>query len=191
MTGSVKQAELPPSAYVVLGMIKLDWRSDYEIKRAVELSIRFFWTISNAQIYPSLQNLERAGLIKGRDDPRGDLVRRTYAVTRAGKAALQNWLGQEGPLPFELRDIGLVKLFFADLAHRDSALHLVEAIGRRSAERVAQLQSIQPEAASVANDGGHAFPRVTLRLGIAFHKALVNECDNIRRELTFQTGGAP
>lgn len=184
MTGTVKKPELPPSAYVVLGMIQLGRRSGYEIKQAVELSIRFFWTISHAQIYPSLENLERVRLIKGRDDPRGGRVRRTYAVTRAGKEAFSEWLRQEGSLPFELRDIGLVKLFFADLLNRDSALQLIETIGRRSAERVAQFQAIRRVADSVADEEGYSFPRVTLRLGIAFHQALVDECDNIRRELT-------
>ena len=41
---------LSPQDYVVLGMVGLGRRSGYEIKQAVELSIRFFWTISPAQI---------------------------------------------------------------------------------------------------------------------------------------------
>ena len=57
--------ELGAPAYVVLGMVRLGARSGYEIKQAVENSIRFFWTISQAQIYPSLQLLEQAGLITG------------------------------------------------------------------------------------------------------------------------------
>ncbi|MGA2550393.1 MAG: PadR family transcriptional regulator [Burkholderiaceae bacterium] len=115
----------------------------YEIKQAVELSIRFFWTISPAQIYPALEDLERLGLIRGRDEPRGKLPRRVFAVSRTGKAALQEWLEREETLPFELRDIGLVKLFFADLLSPDAALRLVDTIGRRSAERVAQLLAIR------------------------------------------------
>ena len=63
--------ELGAPAYVVLGMVRLGARSGYEIKQAVENSIRFFWTISQAQIYPSLQLLEEAGLITGRADPQG------------------------------------------------------------------------------------------------------------------------
>ncbi|HLW92724.1 MAG TPA: PadR family transcriptional regulator [Roseiarcus sp.] len=184
MTVRVKKAPLPASAYVVLGMIQLGRRSGYEIKQAVELSIRFFWTISPAQIYPSLEILEQAGLIRGRDDPRGHLARRAYTVTRAGAAAFEEWLRKEEALPFELRDVGLVKLFFADLLNRDAALHLLETIGNRSADRVAQLRAIEPAADSVADDEGYSFPRVTLRLGIAFHQALVDECDKIKDELT-------
>src|SRR5258708_14274892 len=110
MTYRGSNTALAPPAYVVLGMIHLGRRSGYEIKQAVELSIRFFWTISHAQIYPALESLEKAGLIRGRSDPRGRLPRRVFTVTRTGKAALKAWLTRDEPLPYELRDIGLVKL---------------------------------------------------------------------------------
>jgi PadR family transcriptional regulator AphA len=170
-------------AYVVLGMVRLGRHSGYEIKQTVEFSIRFFWTISQAQIYPALEQLERAGLVEGRDAPRGRRPRRVYKTTPAGEAALEEWLTRDEPLPFELRDIGLVKLFFADLLDRDAALELVETVRRRSAERVAQLEAIRPAAASFADDEGYSYPLVTLRLGVAYHQALADECEAIAHEL--------
>lgn len=175
--------DLPPTAYVALGMIRLGRRSGYEIKQAVELSIRFFWTISPAQIYPVLEALERGKLIAGRDDPRGRRPRRVYRITRAGERALQEWLGRKEPLPFELRDIGLVKAFFADLLDTDDALELLEAIRVRSSERVAQLEALRLAASSVAEDEGYEFPLVTLRLGVAYHAALAEEAAAIAGEL--------
>lgn len=60
----VAPVELGPRAddltapdYVVLGMVWLGARSGYEIKQTVERSIRFFWTISQAQIYPTRQQI--------------------------------------------------------------------------------------------------------------------------------------
>ena len=58
-------------------MVHLSARSGYEIKQAVENSIRFFWTISQAQIYPSLESLESAGLITAAD-PQGRRPRRVF-----------------------------------------------------------------------------------------------------------------
>ena len=173
MSGS--RSELGEPAYVVLGMVRLGARSGYEIKQAVELSIRFFWTISQAQIYPSLEQLERAGLVKGRSDPADRRRRRTYAITRAGEAALRAWLLRRAPMPFELRDIGLVKLFFADALDRDQALALLAAVKRRSEERVTALHAIEP-AAEAAEDEGDTHPLVTLRMGIAFHQAMIAVC---------------
>jgi hypothetical protein len=72
-------------AYVVLGMVRLGARSGYEIKQMVELPIRFFWTISQVQIYPSLERLESAGLVKGRSEPQGKRPKRVYEITPRGE----------------------------------------------------------------------------------------------------------
>jgi PadR family transcriptional regulator AphA len=168
--------ELGAPAYVVLGMLRLGARSGYEIKQAVELSIRFFWTISQAQIYPALEQLERAGLVSGRSEPRGRRPRRAYEITEAGEQALCDWLTRPEPMPFELRDIGLVKLFFADTLEREDASVLLEAVRRRSEERAATLRGIEP-VARVTADEGDLYPLLTLRMGIAFHQAMVDVCD--------------
>lgn len=168
--------------YVVLGMVRLGARSGYEIKRAVELSIRFFWTISQAQIYPSLERLERAGLVRGRSDPQGKRPRRVFEITGAGEAALRDWLDREEPMPFELRDVGMLKLFFADAQDRDDALALLAAVKHRSEERVLSLATIEP-AARLAEQEGSAYPLVTLRLGIAFHQAMIDVCAEFEKEL--------
>lgn len=183
MTDTTNHNPLPLPAYVILGMIRLGQRSGYEIKQAVQLSIRFFWTISQAQIYPTLDMLERARLIEGHDDPQGRRPRRVYDVTPEGESVLVAWLRNEEPLPFELRDVGLLKVFFADLLDRQPALELIDKIEQRSRERVAQLEAIQPVAAFAAEDEGVEFPLVTLRLGIAYHQAMADECAVIRREL--------
>ena len=78
--------DLGTPAYVVLGMIVIGARTGYEIKQMVEQSTRFFWTISQAQIYPSLGQLEQAGLVAGREDPQGRRRRRVFEITAAGRA---------------------------------------------------------------------------------------------------------
>jgi PadR family transcriptional regulator, regulatory protein AphA len=173
-------AELSAPAYVVLGMVQLGANSGYEIKQAVEQSIRFFWTISQAQIYPSLELLEQRRLVRGRDASRGRRQRRTYAITRAGERALTEWLGRADPMPFELRDIGLVKLFFADALAPEEALKLLAAVRQRSQERAATLRQIAPEAREAEHEGS-AFPLLTLEMGVAFHDAMVEVCERFER----------
>src|SRR6266550_3540576 len=176
-TSRKRREDLPAPAYVVLGMVRLGARSGYEIKQAVELSIRFFWTISQAQIYPSLELLERANLVHGRSEPQGRRPRRVFEITQAGEAALEDWLRSEDPMPFELRDIGLLKLFFADALDRNDALALLVAVKRRSEARVAALRAIAP-AAELVEDEGNAHPLLTLRIGIAFHQAMIDVCED-------------
>lgn len=184
MTDQASGEALSPSAYVILGMIWLGRRSGYEIKQAVQLSIRFFWTISQAQIYPTLEALERNRLVEGHDEPQGRRRRRVYDLTHAGESALAEWLIDDEPLPFELRDTGLLKVFFADLLDRPSALKLIDKIQRRSRDRVAQLQAIQPTGETMADEEGYSFPLITLRLGIAYHQAMADECTAIQQQLS-------
>jgi PadR family transcriptional regulator AphA len=184
----IDRHELGAPAYVVLGMVWLGARSGYEIKRRVELSIRFFWTISQAQIYPSLELLERAGLLEGRSDPQGRRPRRVFQITSRGEIALKDWLRRHEPIPFELRDTGLLKLFFADALEESDALGLLLAIRRRSEERVAALHTIEPEAEGAQEDGA-PHPLLTLRMGIAFHRAIIEVSEDFERELSLSTRG--
>ena len=157
-------------------MIRLGARSGYEIKRDVEQSIRFFWTISQAQIYPALEELERRALIRGHDEPTGNRPRRVYDITEEGQATLRAWLSQSQSMPFELRDIGLVKLFFADALDAADAEDLLGVIRQRSEERVTQLEAIEPRATAERN-AGNVYPLLTLRMGIAYHRAMIEVCD--------------
>ncbi len=176
-------ATLSPQDYVVLGMVGLGRRSGYEIKQAVELSIRFFWTISPAQIYPSLARLERAGLLRGRDEPHGRRRRRLYELTGTGRTMLADWLRATEPIPFEVRDIGMVKLFFADVLTPSEAAELLTAVRLRNEQRLATLRAIRPEAEAAARDGT-VYPPLTLELGIAFHQAMVEVCERFEGRLS-------
>lgn len=174
--------ELTAAAYVVLGMIHLGARSGYEIKRTVDQSIRFFWTISPVQVYPSLRQLEQAGYITGRAEPQGRRPRRAYQITTAGKSALRHWLLQAHPMPFELRDTGMVKLFFADALQPSQARELLDAVRQRSARHLATLEAIRPQA-EATKAHGNLFPLLTLEMGLAFHQAIMAACDNLETQL--------
>ena len=186
--GGADPVGLSAPAYVVLGMIRLGARSGYQIKQMVDQSIRFFWTISQVQIYPSLVQLERAGLITGRSAQRGRRRRRDHEITEAGEAALQNWLRRPEPMPFELRDIGLVKLFFADALSGGEAGDLLGAIVRRSEDRLTTLRQVEPTARAVALEG-NMYPLLTLRMGIAVHQAMIDTCEEFGHE--FPAPGSP
>src|SRR5436305_10055931 len=103
---------LTPTAYVILGMIRLGRATGYEIKQLVDVSTRFFWAASYGQIYPELRRLEEQGLVASEGDPQGGRQRRSYALTEDGERALDAWLGSAAPLTLEMRDEGLLKLFF-------------------------------------------------------------------------------
>lgn len=176
--------ELRLPAYLILGMLQLGARSGYEIKRKVEISTRYFSTISQVQIYPLLKELEQAGLINGRVGDQGNRPRRLYEVTPEGEAALVEWIEREEPLDLELRDAGLLKFFFADIVDRPAALDLVRALRARSERILDDLRRRSQAGARDLDDEGLHFPGLTLGFGERMHEAWVEYCQDLERELT-------
>ena len=166
---------------VVLGMLRLGKRTGYEIKQLVEVSTRFFWAASYGQIYPELKRLEAEGLIEGADASAGGRQRRAFELTGSGDEALDAWL-RSGEVPlFEMRDEGLLKLFFSDSMTAAEKLALVRAMRSRHEEVVAALSSIEPGARE--KGGG---PYDVLRFGRAFHGFCGDWLREMERELELE-----
>ena len=170
--------DLSPTAYVILGMLRHEPRSGYEIKQVVDHSTRFFWAASYGQIYPELRKLAKAGLVEGESQPTGGRRRTVYRLTDAGREELRRWLA-EPPETFELRDEGLLKLFFADAADPGKAGEILEARKRFHEQKLATLREIEPFAAAAPDP----FPHLVLRYGIEFSEWVVAWCERARAEL--------
>ena len=109
----VDMSSLSPTARVILGLLSFEPRTGYDIKRVTDRSTRFFWGASYGQIYPELRRLEAAGLVDSHAEPRGRVPRRVYRLTEDGRRAFELWLSEPGD-QYELRDEGLLKLFFGE-----------------------------------------------------------------------------
>ena len=127
--------------WAVLGLLAHRPRSGYDIKVAVDRTIRHFWAASYGQIYPELKRLEEAGWIVGSDAPQGGRARREYRVTAKGRRALVDWLHGED-MRMELRDESLLRLFFADQLPKEHAIGLLAARGEGYRQMGAYLRSL-------------------------------------------------
>lgn len=168
----------------VLGMVGLGARSGYEIRRAAERSVRFFWALGPPQIYAELKRLEEAGLVDGRDDARGGRARRTFEPTEAGREALQAWLADDaGRGALELRDPELLRLFFADAADGDTAAELVAGMRERSRLALDQFSREVEPAAARTREAGAVYPQHVARFGRELHEFIVDWCDRLEADL--------
>src|SRR5215212_9130504 len=134
--------ELSATGKVVLGMLAARPRSGYEIKHLVDSSARFFWAASYGQIYPELKRLEDEGLIRGKDRAQGARQRTVYELTAAGKRAARAWIDGP-PQVFELRDEGLLELFFAGSVDPARAPEIARERAARAAASAAELRAIE------------------------------------------------
>jgi PadR family transcriptional regulator, regulatory protein AphA len=116
---------LGPTSYVVLGSIALRGPStSYDLKRFIDVALGRFWSFAHSQLYAEPDRLARAGLLTVHREE-GGRRRRTYAVTQTGRDALDAWLGEPSPGNPELRDLGLLKLFFSELGDEEAFEALV------------------------------------------------------------------
>jgi PadR family transcriptional regulator AphA len=164
--------------WAVLGLLALGPRSGYDIKRAVDRSIRHFWAASYGQIYPELKKLEEAGWIAGKDADRGARSRRVYRLTARGRRELEGWLhGYETRI--ELRDESLLRLFFADTLPPDEALGLLAA--RREGYRMmlAYLQGLDDG----SGEEDPPFVDLVYRWGLDYCEWGIAWCDRQERRL--------
>ncbi len=175
-------ASLSATAYVILGMLRKGPMSGYEIKALVDNSTRFFWAASYGQIYPELRRLSEGGLVEGVDSPTGGRRRTVYEITADGEEELKAWLRQP-PEVYEMRDEGLLKLFFADALEPLEAVEVVrEMRGYREAlnQRLRELESSKDEEAN-------AYPLTVLRCGIEFTDWFVEWCKRTEERILATT----
>jgi PadR family transcriptional regulator AphA len=170
--------ELSATAYVILGMVSKEARSGYEIKGVVDNTTRFFWAASYGQIYPELKRLAEAGLVAGVDSPTGGRRRTVYAITPAGEEALKDWL-KRPPETFEMREEGLLKLFFANVLPAEEAVPILRAMRAHRLAAAERLRAMEPG----AREKEDPFPLMVLQGGIEFTEWFADWCVRMEHRL--------
>jgi PadR family transcriptional regulator AphA len=173
--------ELNATGRVILGLIAFGLHTGYDIKAFVDKTTRYFWAASYGQIYPELKRLEEQGLVRGRPEPSGERARTVYELTDAGTAALQHWLGSDDEPLYELRDEGMLKLFFSD-SLPERRIEIVRAIRTRQERKLAQLRSIESFASK-----GPTGSYLTLQIGIGSTEWIIEWCEATERQLAADT----
>jgi DNA-binding PadR family transcriptional regulator len=130
---------LTPTSYVVLGLIEqMQPASPYDLKRAVSLGVGQFWSLPHTQLYAECGRLAESGLLSERREDSGRR-RRIYRLTKPGEEALERWRSEPTSDLYELRDAGLLKLFFGADPNKLAPQQL-EAHEERLREYEAQLE---------------------------------------------------
>ncbi len=135
---------LTPTSYLVLGMVRLGARSGYAIKKAADLSTQSYWPTSRAQVYPELARLEGAALLTRRSNPHRGRGRSAYRVTKRGERALLAWLRSTDVAPTQVRDEGILRLFFADALSREDQFDLIQRMRCNERDKSAQIETNAP-----------------------------------------------
>jgi PadR family transcriptional regulator AphA len=163
----LQEIKLTPTSYIVLGLFEAAGGGEatpYDLKQAMALSVDNFWSTPHAQVYREPERLAAAGHLTERREETGRR-RRFYAITDTGRAALDAWRAQAPDELPELRDSGVLKLFFGG----DPAVIAVHQIATHEA-KLAEYRTLR------AHIAGHVPPGQLLALdvGIAHERAMAD-----------------
>jgi len=160
----VSVTRLTQTSHVVLGLIEaMQPATPYDLKRAAEAGVQHFWALPHTQLYSECGRLAEAGLL-AEEREEGGRRRRIYRITAAGRRALDEWRDDTEVERYELRDPGLLKLFFgadpvrlaeAQLSEHERMLTEYEELRERAED--------MPEGVRLAIDSGVGHEREYVR----------------------------
>jgi PadR family transcriptional regulator AphA len=175
---SMSIERLTSTSYLVLGLLAREGPSTpYDLERHVGATLGNFWSFPHTLLYTEPPRLATLGLVTETREA-GGRRRRVFTITEAGLTALGGWLDRPSGAPTELRDPGLLQLFFADLASMDARLRGAEqqlAIHRAKLE--AYEEDARLERRPGRSRGGERtlehWRGETLRMGLLYERAAV------------------
>jgi DNA-binding PadR family transcriptional regulator len=154
--------------------------SGYDLQRAVEGSVGYFWAPAKSRIYAVLPRLVDGGFATRRDvQQQGRPNKQLYRITEAGHESLQRWLS-DPPEPDPDRNALLLKVFFGELSDDDVILEQVRAKRAQAAELKRDLERIDAAEHDPVRD---RFPGYTRRYGHEWADAIMRWADFVEEDI--------
>jgi DNA-binding PadR family transcriptional regulator len=157
--------KLTPTSAIVLGLLELIGEgTPYDLKQAVGMTVGHFWTFQHAQLYTETERLAKAGLLRV-DVEEGGRRRKRYALTAAGRKALDAWRAEPATEVAELRDLGVLKLFLgADPKSLGAAQLDAHQAKLREYEEIRKIDTgLEPRGPWIALESGIEHERQMIR----------------------------
>ena len=115
--------------YAILGLLNYSDMHGYRIKTHIEKNFGHMWSINFGQIYPSLKELEKDGLIKMREktpSEKGGPHKKLYSITKKGRSEFTRWLITPPEKPILIRDPFLLKFAFFSFGDVEESKKIID-----------------------------------------------------------------
>lgn len=180
---------LPVSSYVLLGLLRRQPQSGYDLSSFVEHTVAHFWPLTRGLVYRELARLEERGLLQGQRVAQASRPdKRVYEVTAAGRTAFAEWLTEPGYAGERPRNELLVRLFFGAQMDDQSLRDLLTEAQEKAEQRSEDLQAISDRLAGASDSRRYGW--MTARYGVWRAQAELDWIQEMRSELGL-TGSDP
>lgn len=177
--------------YAILGFLSQAPQTGYDLKKLITESETLYWSGSNNQIYRSLVQLHKEGLVTREIEYQEDNpARKIYTITANGRAALHTWLMSAPELP-DLKNYFLIRLMWAGTLAPAELDALLDQYEEELENRLAMAaeQARRGSALPPASGRGRLLREHIAENWILFYETQLNWLRHLRRELREKEAG--
>lgn len=165
--------------YILLGFLNYQPMTGYDLKRALDHSTGHFWHAYHSQIYTTLRQMEKDGLVTSQFVMgEGQPDRRTYTIAEQGRAQLTEWLSHPLTETSSIKEDLLVRLFFSGQRSNESILAELTVQREIHQQKLAEYRKMRVEMEEVAKNlpipslrRDSVFWMATLKMGMRYEEA--------------------
>ncbi|OHD16494.1 MAG: hypothetical protein A2Y34_15150 [Spirochaetes bacterium GWC1_27_15] len=163
---------------ILLGLLHYKDLTIYEIKKAIETNIHFFYSSSYGSIHPSIKKLESSKMIIFKNEVENGRNKKIYSITEKGKIEFQNWLLSEINIA-KTQEQGVLRLYFLNFLPKPERIavlknyHLsltkeLEALANVEKESHEKIKDLKPEFKEIVS-----YQMTSLDFGINYYTFVI------------------
>ena len=157
------------TGYVILGLLRDENLTGYEIKSYIDHRMSFFWQESYGQIYPELNALLSKGMIVEDGADHTENCKRAkikYVITEKGLAEFNCWM-KENNEKDTVRSEALLKFFLASDSNKEELIQHLDSFQKQNEDRLQLYRRFEMNLTEYSNvHDNHKHILEVLALGI-------------------------
>jgi len=160
--------------YAILGLLTIEPLSGYDIKKMIKNSLAYFWSESNGQLYPTLNQLTKDNWIVLLDNAAtSKKPSNCYAITDLGRQELQKWMRREEEKSVH-RDENLLKLFFGSNISKEETILRLKKRKLKLIENLKKYREIANKLEKESHSSQSIYWILTANYGISSARAAIS-----------------
>lgn len=164
---------------VLLGFLRREDCTGYELKAAMDESVGFFFGASYGSIYPALKDLQSGGMVLVREVVQsGKPNKKIYSITSEGEEYFREQLKRQ-PAADSFRSEFLMQLFFGQHQDSDRMLEMISEHRDTRRTKLKMLRGIEDAVKDVADP----YEMMCLRYGVATFEATLAWLDETEAQV--------
>lgn len=163
--------------YGILGFLNYGRMSGYDIVKAFDSSLKFFWHAQNSHIYLELKKLEKKGYISGETVVQNDRPnKRLFTITDEGRKAFMDWLAEDvGKESVQFKSAFMMKVFFGGSLPPAQGIEILKSFRKDCMDYLESMSAI-PDSISAYGANKESCQSLYWAMTADFGYSFINTC---------------